>query len=199
MTVSNKHNAQLSMSVDIPAIVAGKRGSRFAGDKPSMALYIGRSKNGNIVVYDVKTESSAEHGGSKLAVTDTVDAHWLDLDPAYAVKHKANGNPSCRDELNFVDRWQAYGVKVCEPTPKTARLEFVAIPKKVTMLHLERAGDGRWVPIVRCQISGVDNAVLEHIWVEVEDGWLGVPKVKYVDLSGTHPTTGAFIKERITT
>lgn len=181
---------------DVPALVLNGRGKRFSADKPTIALYIGRSKNKNIVVYDVQTVPSPEHGGVKLHPTMAVDAHWLDLDPVYQSKNRAKGKQDDRDELNFIDKWQAYGVKVENVTAHKADLQFVALPKKTTTLHLEKCGDGSFVPLVKCQINLVDNAILERIWVEVTENWLGVPTVHHVDLFGVKPN-GEPVTERV--
>ena len=186
------------MSGNIASVLHAKRGARFAGDKKTIALYIQRSKNLNVVVYDGTTVPSPEHGGRKLDPAAPIDAYWLDIDPAYQAKNRAKGKADDREELNFIDRWQAYGCKPKNIEALTAEVEFVALPKKDIRLTLEKdSATGEMVPVTRTTFNGVANCVLERIWVESdESGW--IPSVKYIDMFGLHPDTQAAVTERFT-
>ena len=178
------------------AIAYASRGARFEGDKKDIALYIQRSKNGNVVVYDVKSVPNVATGRA-LDAAEPIDAYWLDIDPAYRAKARAAGKTSDRDELGWLDKWKAYGVSTSDVQAQNATVQFVALPSKATRLTLERDSVGNnYVPMIRCNINGVENCVLERIWVESdESGWF--PSVVYIDLFGLHPTTLQPITERL--
>ena len=184
------------MTANVPGAVHARRGKRFEDDKPTIALYFERNKNANLVVFDMKSVSSPENGGAKLAA-EPVDAYWLDLEPSYMAKSRAKGKTDNREELNFIDRWQAYGAKAKEVKAHDAVLEFVALPKKVLTLHLEKDTEtGNWVPIVRGKIGDTDNCIIERIYVQAdEQAW--IPSVLHIDMHGLHPDTLAPITERI--
>jgi hypothetical protein len=177
-------------------IAIDKRGHRFAGDKKTIPLFYERSKNGNLVVFDIKTQSSPEHGGKRLHPADTIDAYWLDLEPSYQAKARANGKKDDREELNFVERWQAYGAKAENVEPLRADVSFVGLPSKKMVLTLEKL-DGEQYPVLRCAVGNTQNCIIEKVYVQSdESGW--IPKVKHVDIHGYDPNTGAAVTERIT-
>lgn len=184
------------MSDSVIQSLIAKRGTRFAGDNKNIALYYERSKNANLVVFEIKTATSAEHGGKRLQPSDTIDAYWLDLEPSYQAKKRAKGITSDRDELNFVERWKGYGASAENVEALKADIKFVALPNKNMTLHLVKAQQGEQFPVVRCPISGKDDCIIEKIYVHSdEEAW--IPTVVYIDIHGVDGKTGEAVTERI--
>ena len=183
-------------SADVLQKLIEKRGSRFEGDNKNIALYYERSKNANLVVFEIKTSASPEHGGKRLQKSDTIDAYWLDLEPSYQAKKRAKGITSDRDELNFVERWKGYGASAENVEPVRADVKFVALPSKNMTLHLEKVGEsGEQFPFIRCPISGKD-CIIEKIYVKSdEEAW--IPTVIHVDIHGVDAKTGEPVDERV--
>eukprot|EP00758_Cryptobia_borreli_P006688 Tbor_TRINITY_DN5189_c2_g4::TRINITY_DN5189_c2_g4_i2::g.25909::m.25909 len=84
--------------------------SRFIDDEYGIALFIERNKNKNVVCYKGVLHEKNEKKDNKLSI----DAYWLDIDPAYiaAKVKKGKKNIIHRSELNFIERTMAYGVGV---------------------------------------------------------------------------------------
>ena len=110
---------------------------RFIDDDKNVMLYIERNKNENVVVYrgmfgpdaagapfaSNDAEEAAAVVGGVAVMSDkggnggSLDAFWLDIDPAYMEANRKKGIQSNRCELNFVDRSMAYGVTVKAAKP----------------------------------------------------------------------------------
>lgn len=195
---------------------------RFNDDDKNVMLYIERNKNKNVVVYrgmfgpDAAAAPFASHdaeeaaavGGGAAVMSDkggnggSLDAFWLDIDPAYMEANRKKGIQSNRCELNFVDRSMAYGVTVKAAKPVDSLLgvitqqqqangsnftfadsrifpvSFVAIPSRVFFQALLRVPvDGcAAVPCVFLPVifAFIDGklCVTERIYVSAKEGGL---------------------------
>ena len=119
-------NSAIPMALAVPAaaeaaagaVLSAKRlrlarGSRFQGDKPNIFLYVERSLNKNIVVYESPIEQADGRSGAArvgLSLTEPVRAYWLDIDPTYVEKRRKKGILTDVEELNFIEKKMAYGI-----------------------------------------------------------------------------------------
>lgn len=204
--------------------VVKARGERFAGDKPSICMYIERSKNKNVVVYE------AVPAASDASKVESIHPYWLDIDPDYVAKNRAKGKQDDAEELNFIEKRMAYGVEVHNPAHAHSHSHshghghshgaapasdgklvatFVALPKRPMSLY---TADCRILPpgaavtdasslqlmnlpVMETMING-EPCIVQSIYVSSVEGFLG-PKVQYVELKGTRLADGTDVVERI--
>ncbi len=123
---------------------------------------IARSKNANIVRYDV-------HRGSDgtLDRTHPIDAYWVML--------AGDGH---REELSWLERQLAYGFSASTVDPSGFSLQLTAFKQRA--IRVEYSGGSYHATI---SISGA-RATLTQIFVRTDERGL-LPRVEYVELRGT--------------
>jgi hypothetical protein len=144
----------------------------FAGESRRL-FHIGRSKNANIVSYDVRIDRKG-----KLIQSDPIDAYW-----------RLFAEDGRREELSFFERKLAYGYSAERVSAEGFELRLSAFDRRPVYV---RRKDGRYraeMPI------GGRKARLERLFVQSTDGV--VPSVQSVDLFGTDLETGARVRERL--
>ena len=135
---------------------------------------IERSKNANIVAYDLRLG-----GDGKPDPKTPVEAYWV---------YAADG---AREALSLVQKKLAYGFKSRLESPDVVVLRMVADLGRE--IRVERVG-GVFRALV--DIDG-KRAVLDHIYVKSIERTLRLPSVEFVDLFGVDLATGAERHERI--
>jgi hypothetical protein len=145
-----------------------------SGDKVSPLFFIERSKNKNLVHYDIRLPEN-----SSLSDARPVHAYWI----------LENGR---REELNPIEREYAYGIVHQEKLDENKFKVILAGFKGVEII-VERM-DGLFKAMV--SINGRES-ILEKIYVRSEESRTGLPKVLYIDLFGRTKGTGLPIRERI--
>jgi len=146
-----------------------------------LLLYITRNKNDNIVCY-------APKGTNDAGTPMSMDVFWQDLATV-----AGDGMPDAelpRTALNFLERSQAYGVKVIADGDTTL-VQFVAMPSrsfvlvptndKGTPACLKGMVDGRFVTVTRMHVD--------------EEGGVVIPTVHGVLLQGVDLATGTHYME----
>ncbi len=147
-----------------------------AARQPPTLFAIARSKNANVVHYDVRLDRAGH-----LQKGEPVFAYW--------VLHAEDGR---REELTWLERELAYGWSiVSEPHPAGVTLRLTAFPNRSLRIRTDSTGTHRAI----VAIAGRD-AVLFRIFVQVDGGGL-LPRVRYVELSGTDCRTQKVVKERL--
>ncbi len=152
--------------------------SGFAADAPCPAhmFIIERSTNANIVVYDANRGADG-----KLVASEPVTVYWL-----------MKAQQGQREELNLVERKEAYGIHVTPgATPGTFDMALVADKKKAMTVALQK-GCG----VVLTQIGG-KQGILRRLFVQSKKELIK-PKVEYIDFFGEDPSTGAPLTEKFT-
>jgi hypothetical protein len=135
---------------------------------------IERSKNKNIVQYDICVSENGDVPDSK-----PVTAYWI----------LENGK---KHDLNFIEANLAYGIDSQEKLGEN-RYRIVVVAMKDRNIVVEKSAEGyRAITL----ISGKES-ILEKIYVNSEERMLGLPKVDYIDLFGRAVQTDASVKERI--
>ena len=148
----------------------------FAGseDKAGHLFIIERSKNKNLVQYDVRLAENRVLPDSR-----PVNAYWI----------LENGR---REELNSIEKKYAYGIVRQE---KLAEDKFKIIVAAFESLEIivERLNDSFKAVV---SING-KKSILQKIYIKSEETSNGLPRVLYIDFLGRNKETGLPIKERI--
>lgn len=157
---------------------------------PNALFYIARSKNKNMVVYEVNLRDGA------VVADDPVLVYWMDVDPEYRAKNRKNGVTSDRSDLNFMEKSMAYGVSGSKNATtdgsETYNVKMVAIPD--TTFTMKKNSDGQYVVVA--EIDGVE-CVVTRVYVKSQERTFLPPKCIYVDLTGVD-ASGVVHTKRIT-
>jgi len=150
--------------------------SAFAlfSSKNDHLFFIERSKNKNLVQYDVRLTEN-----NNILDSDPVSVYWV----------LENGT---QRDLNLIQRKFAYGIDSYEKLQNDKlRVFFVALKEREVIVE-KTEGSFRAITAINGKPS-----VLERVYVESREGWTGLPRVLYVDLFGRNKETGLPINERI--
>jgi len=148
------------------AVPPGKTGHLF---------FIERSKNKNLVQYDVSLTENGDFPDSRPVV-----GYWI----------LENGR---REELNSIEKKYAYGIVRQEKLAEDKFKVILAAFKSLEII-VERINDSFKAVV---SINGRES-ILQRIYIKSEETRAGLPMVLYVDLFGRIKKTGLPIKERIT-
>jgi len=143
-------------------------------EKVSHLFFIERSKNKNLVQYDIRLTENSD-----LPDPGSINVYWV----------LENGR---REELNPIEREYAYGIVRQEKLDKDKFKVIVAGLKGLEII-VERMNDSFKATV---SIKGRES-ILEKIYIKSEEKWKGLPKVLYIDLFGRTKEMGLPIKERI--
>ena len=145
-----------------------------SGDKAGHLFFIERSKNKNLVQYDIRLEENRDLPDSR-----PVKAYWI----------LENGR---REELNSMEKNYAYGIIRQEKLDKD-KLKVVLAAFKGWEIIVERINNSFKAVI---SINGKES-ILQKIYIKSEEKRAAFPRVLYVELFGRIKETGLPIKERI--
>ncbi len=143
-------------------------------DKADHLFFIERSKNKNLVQYDIRlTENSDLHDATP------VNVYWI----------LENGK---REELNSAEKKYAYGIARQEKIEKDKlRVILVALKGREILVQKIR---GFFKAIV--SIDGKES-ILHKIYIKSEETASGLPRVLYAELIGRATKTNLPLRERI--
>lgn len=143
-------------------------------DKAEHLFLIERSKNRNLVQYDVRLT-----GNRDLLDSGPVTAYWILEDGR-------------QEELKPVEEKLAYGIVSQEMVKKNKfRIHLVAFKDREIIVEKIK-GSFRAVVL----INGKES-ILQKVYVESKEGLIGQPEVLYVDLFGRAMRTNLPVRERI--
>lgn len=145
-----------------------------SGNKTNHLFFIERSKNRNIVQYDVQLMENND-----MSEPSPVVVYWI----------LKNGR---QEKLNLIERKHGYGIKSQNKLEKN-KFSILLIALKDRKIIVQRIG-GSYKAVV--SIGGKDSA-LEKIYIKAKEVFIGMPKVLYIDLFGRDIKTKLSITERI--
>jgi uncharacterized protein DUF4833 len=145
-----------------------------SGDKAGHLFFIERSKNKNLVQYDIRLTANRD-----LPDLRPVNAYWILEDGR-------------REELNSVEKNYAYGIVRQEKLDKD-KLKVILAAFKGWEIIVERINDSFKAVI---SINGKES-ILQKIYIKSEETRAAFPRVQYVELFGRTKERGLPIKERI--
>ena len=143
-------------------------------DKVSHLFFIERSKNKNLVQYDVHLTKNSDLPDLRL-----VNVYWI----------LENGR---HEELNPIEREYAYGIARQERLNQN-KVKAILAGLKGLEIIVERMNDSFKAMI---SIKGRES-ILEKIYIKSEEKSMGRPKILYIDLFDRNKETGFPIRERI--
>jgi len=144
-------------------------------NQASHLFFIERSKNKNLVQYDIRlTKNSDDPSDSR-----PVNVYWI----------LENGR---REELNPIEKRYAYGIAHQEKLDKDKFKVMLAAFKGLEII-VEKLNDSFKAVV---SIHG-RQSILQKIYIKSEETQAGLPRVLYVELFGRSKETGLPIKERI--
>ncbi len=145
-----------------------------SGDDVSHLFFIERSKNKNLVQYDIRRTEKSDALNPK-----PVNAYWV----------LENGR---REELSLIEREYAYGI-VRQERLEEDKYKVVLAGLKQVEIIIERMKDSYKAVV---SINGKES-ILERIYIKSEEKRGGLPKILYIDLFGRTRQSGFPIRERI--
>ena len=133
-----------------------------------------RSKGPSIIAYDALTRDG------ELIEDDPIDVYW---------EHPKKNNQ--REELNWIERWKAFGVDMTRRFDCLDSCDIVMRANKKPLRIVQR--DGRWMAL-----TYVNRKVCELLKVYVATDESGImPEVLYVKVTGRVRWSGEVITETI--
>jgi hypothetical protein len=145
-----------------------------SGDKACPLFFIERSKNKNLVQYDIRLTENSD-----LLDRTPVNVYWI----------LENGK---HEELNSVERKYAYGIARQEKIEKD-KLRVILVALKGREILVQKIS-GFFKAIV--SINGKES-ILHKIYIKSEETAAGLPRVLYVELIGRATQTNLPLRERI--
>jgi len=142
--------------------------------KTDPLFFIERSKNKNVVQYDVQVIENDD-----LREPSPVVVYWV----------LENGR---QEGLNLIQRKYAYGIDSQDKLEKN-KFRILLVVLKDREFIVERI-DGSYKAVASI---GGKYSILKKVYVKSKEGLIGVPKVFYIDLFGWDIQTNLPIKERI--
>lgn len=146
----------------------------LSSGKASHLFFIERSKNKNLVQYDVQLTENGD-----VLESDPVAVYWV----------LENGR---QHDLNLIQRKLAYGIDSCEKLERN-KFRVVLVALKEREVIVEKVEDSYRAVMA---INGKPS-ILERVYVESRERLIGLPRVLYVDVFGRTTATGLPITERI--
>lgn len=138
-------------------------------------FFLQRTPNVNTIVCELNYKNG------KLDPLEPVHVFWIRY-----------GEKGQRQELNYIQRTFAYGVKQRKMAENQYELNFVSY-KKIRM-YLILSADGRF------HVYSMINkklCILNSIYLEIHGGTFWAPKVEFVELSGLDPALNQPVKEKL--
>ncbi len=141
---------------------------------PLHLFYLQRSSNTNTIVVDIHRK------GAVPDEDEPVHVYWL--------RYQENGQ---KEELNFIQRKFAYGIKAKKIASNQFELNFVSYKKQ--KFFLMPGADKQYH--VYAVING-KTVLLSRVYLHINGGSFWKPNVEYMELAGTDPVTHQAVKER---
>ena len=143
---------------------------------PNQLFYLQRDPNTNTVIYQLNVNKAGQ-----LDEDEPIRIFWI--------RYAEQGQ---QQDLNFIQRKFAYGVKAKKLGPDKYELRFAAYSKRP--FYLMKAGPDRAFHVYTAIAN--KQSVLDRIYLRIEGGTFWVPNVQYVELKGSSSTTREPVVER---
>jgi len=139
-------------------------------------FYLQRDPNKNTVIYELNLKNG------EVDPKNPVSVYWI--------RYEEKGQ---KQDLSTMQRKLGYGLNSKSLGKDKFELRFVSYDK-LPLLLSKSESDNKFHIYAKIKQK---QAILNKIFVRVTWGTLGWPKVKYAELTGTEPTTGEELKDRI--
>lgn len=138
-------------------------------------FFIQRDPNINTLIYELNLKNGA------VVEDDPIHVFWI----RYAEKGQ-------NDELNYIQRNFAYGIKSKVISKDLFEIHFVSYKKK--LMFLKKSSDNKFYVFTDINKKQV---ILKQVFVRVNGGSFWVPNIEYVELKGIDPISGIEVVERM--
>jgi hypothetical protein len=140
-----------------------------------LLFYLQRTPNTNTIICDLNTENG------KLDEDDPINVYWI--------RYQEKGQ---KEELSFIQRKFAYGIKAKKMESGTYKLHFVSYSKY--QMFLMKATDGKYHVYAPVNEKMV---ILKSIFIKInKGGTFWSPNIEYFEVKGIDPATGTEVMER---
>ena len=138
-------------------------------------FFLQRDPNINTLVYELNFKNG------NLVANEPIHVFWI----RYTEKEQ-------HEELNYVQRNFAYGIKAKQTTKDSYELHFVSYRKK--LMYLKKLADNKFHVF-----TDINNKlmILHKIFVRVNGGTFWLPNIEYIELRGIDPLSGLEVVERM--
>ena len=132
---------------------------------PNALFAFTKSANGNVVVMEAVVKKDGKLG---------IDQYWLDIDPEYVKRARAQKKPHDRVEMGLFEQW-GYGF-----TEETTAQGSLKVKMSQSIPFLVKRVDGRWYAIVMMDKAPV---IITEVHITTS-GYLLDPRVSSVEARG---------------
>ena len=164
----------LFITLSITASVGAQEKFPVPAGNPNQLFYLQRTANTNTIVVELNYKNS------ELDEEEPVHVYWI--------RYTDQGQ---KEELNYIQRKFAYGIKSRLISKDKYELNFVSY-KKYPMYLMKGANN-------KYNVYGTINqkqAIVNRIFVKINGGSLFSPNVEYVEIKGVDPSNGKEVLER---
>lgn len=144
---------------------------------PNLLFYLQRNKNSNTIIYEANLLADG-----KLDPKNPVSVYWLRYQ-----------EDSSRRELNWIQRWLAYGIDF-EPA-KDGSGHYILSPVALKHRKITLSLDEKGHPVATMKLNGKNSRIRRIYAMAEETSWL--PTVKYVQMKGEELQTKEEVFEYI--
>ncbi|MBC7889357.1 MAG: DUF4833 domain-containing protein [Ferruginibacter sp.] len=138
-------------------------------------FYLQRTSNTNTIVYELNYLNGA------LDPVNPVHEFWI--------RYQEKGQ---REELSYIQRKFAYGIKTKKIRANQYELSFVSYKKY--KMYLEAGPDNRFYVYTTINSKKV---ILTSIFLKINGGSFWSPNIEYVEISGIEPVSRSVVKEKL--
>lgn len=124
-------------------------------------FYIGRSKDENIIKYDINLTSEG-----KINTEKPLKIYW--------VKYTDNNRI---EKLSYIQNTLAYGVKYLSTKSDQVKFQFVSYDKRTFIIKKNNQGSFRVITALND-----NNVEIKRIYIQIDGGTFMLPKISYVQM-----------------
>lgn len=138
-------------------------------------FYLQRTSNTNTIVYELNLQNGS------IDKENPIKEYWI--------RYQERGQ---REDLNYIQRKFAYGIKSKKIAENQYELSFVSYKKYKMILKLD--ADNNFYVYTNINQKTI---ILNRIFLKINGGSFWSPNVEYVEISGKDPNTHSVVKERL--
>ncbi len=157
-------------------LIAQPAGFPVPPGSSNQLFYLQRTPNTNTIMYDLNVVNG------NVDPDDPVHVYWL--------RYQEKGQ---KQELSYIQRKFAYGIKSNKISEREFELNFVSYKKK--KMYLRPGADGKFHVFTAINRK---QSMLTKIYLQIKQGgsfWS--PNIEYVEITGIDPDTKQLVQERI--
>ena len=155
--------------------IAQEKGFPVPSGNSRQLFYLQRTPNTNTIVYELNYKDGI------IDADEPVHGFWI--------RYQEDGQ---REDLNYIQRKFAYGLKTKKITENQYEISFVSYKKY--KMYLRMGTDKKFHLYTSINQK---TAELTSIYLKINGGAFWTPNIEYVDIYGIDPNSRSVIKERM--